>query len=113
MKNRAILVTGPFLRFDPDLAYAASDAIGFVMSGFGQWFQSFSEFDHIAVAILPIVQEGEIFANGFDGGQLVSPLARRRDVYSPSAGSEASFASGACRRTWILDGRTRAFVDRR
>jgi hypothetical protein len=57
------------LAFEPNLADAAAHPIRLVMGLGGQRLQRMAEFDQIAVAVIPIVEEGEISADGFDRSQ--------------------------------------------
>ena len=55
--------------FEPDLADAAANLVGVVMRGLAQRLERSAEFDDVAITILPVVEEGEIGADGFDRGQ--------------------------------------------
>jgi hypothetical protein len=50
----------------PDLTDAAAHLIDVVMGGLVERLERASQFDDIAIAILPLVEEGEIGANGVD-----------------------------------------------
>lgn len=51
------------IQLQPDLADATAHLVGVIVSGLAQRFERTPEFENIAVAILPVVQEGEIAAN--------------------------------------------------
>jgi hypothetical protein len=55
--------------FEPDLADAAANLVGVVMRGLAQRLERSAEFDDVAITILPVVEEGEIGADGVDRGQ--------------------------------------------
>jgi hypothetical protein len=55
--------------FEPDLADAAANLVGVVVRGLAQRLERAAELNDIAIAILPVVEEGEIGADGFDRGQ--------------------------------------------
>jgi hypothetical protein len=57
------------LELEPDLAYAAANLVGIVMGGLAQRLERAAELDNIAVAVFPIVEESEIFADRGDVGQ--------------------------------------------
>ena len=54
---------------DPHLADAAAHLVGVGAGAFGEFGQFAAEFDHIAVAVFPIVEEGEIVADGVERAQ--------------------------------------------
>src|SRR6185312_14307813 len=51
---------------EPDLANAALHPVRVVTRLIRKRWQRFTEFDDIAVAILPIIEEGKVVANGLD-----------------------------------------------
>src|SRR5579884_316123 len=55
--------------FEPDLADAAAHLVDVVMGGLAQRLQRPAEVNDVAIAVLPIVEDGEIAANVFDTGQ--------------------------------------------
>ena len=59
-------------KFEPDLADAAADLVGLVMSRLGERLQRAAEFENIPIAIFPFVKEGEIAADGVKTGQRVA-----------------------------------------
>ena len=54
---------------DPHLADAAAHLVGVGARALGEFRQFAAEFDHIAIAVFPIVEEGEIVANGVERAQ--------------------------------------------
>lgn len=54
-------------RVKPDLAGAASDLVVVVALIFRKFRQFATELDHITVAVFPIVEEGEVFADLVEG----------------------------------------------
>jgi hypothetical protein len=79
------------LALDPDLADAAANLVGVVVSGFGQRFERTPEVDHIAIAIFPIVEKGEVLANRFNRRQFDARGECWRPAYNPTDASPASF----------------------
>jgi hypothetical protein len=69
MQNRRAGRVAAALAFEPNLADAAANLVGVVMRGRAQRLEGAAEFDDIAIAVLPVVEEGEIGADGFDRGQ--------------------------------------------
>ena len=51
---------------EPDLARAAAHLIGVRSQSFGEGRQLAAELDQIAVAVLPVVEQGKVGADGFD-----------------------------------------------
>jgi len=54
---------------EPDLADATADLVGVVARALAQRLERAAELDDVAIAVLPVVEEGEIGADGFDRGQ--------------------------------------------
>jgi hypothetical protein len=80
--------------FEPDLADAAANLVGVVVRGWAQRLERSAELDDVAIAILPLVEEGEIGADRFDRGQrralqerlnlpLICAFARREPASPP------------------------------
>src|SRR6516164_1437459 len=59
---------GPALRLgcEPHLAGAATDLVLVRAVGLGKWGQAPAEFDHVAVAVLPVIEEREVGADRFE-----------------------------------------------
>ena len=55
--------------FEPNLADAAANLVGVVVRGLAQRLERAAQLDDVAIAVLPLLEEGEIGANGFDRGQ--------------------------------------------
>ena len=91
VKDRPAIRVRARLALDPNLAHAAANLVGVVVSGFGQRFERAPEVDHIAVAIFPLVQKGEVFANRFNRRQFDARGECWRTAYSPTGASSASF----------------------
>src|SRR5690606_2956602 len=47
-------------RHHPDLTHAAAHLVGFGLQGVGKRRQLASEVDQVAIAVLPVVEEGEV-----------------------------------------------------
>jgi hypothetical protein len=54
------------LAFQPYLTDAASHFVAFIVARLAKRLEGMTEFDDIAVAILPIVEGGEIVADGLE-----------------------------------------------
>jgi hypothetical protein len=67
------------LALQPDLADAALNFVGAVMGRLAQRLERMTEFDHIAIPVLPIVEESEVVANGLDIGQDSLEQCKRLD----------------------------------
>jgi hypothetical protein len=91
VKDRPAVCICPRLALDPNLAHAASNLVGIVVSDFGQRLERAPEFDHIAVALFPVVQKGEVFANRFNRRQFDARGESWLPAYNPTDGSPASF----------------------
>ncbi len=61
------------IALDPDLANAAPNLVRLVPRRFRHWFKRTPEFDHIAVAVFPIIEEREIIADDVNFGQVSAP----------------------------------------
>ena len=59
------------LAFQPDLTDAAPHFVAFIVARLAKRLEGMTEFDDIAVAILPIVEGGEIFADGLEISQAI------------------------------------------
>ncbi len=93
MKDRPAILVRSRLALDPNLAHAASNLVGVVVRAFGQRLQRATEFDHIAVAIFPIVQKSEVFADRFNRRQYGARGECLRHAYNPTDASPASLDS--------------------
>ncbi len=69
MQDRLAGRVAAALAFEPNLADAAANLVGVAMRGRAQRLERAAEFDDIAITVLPVVEEGEIGADGFDRGQ--------------------------------------------
>ena len=78
------------LALDPDLADAAAHLVGVVVRLVAQRLQRAAELDDIAIAILPIVEEGEIVAYRVDRAQRGLAGFIVEAVYSEEAAPGAS-----------------------
>ncbi len=56
----------------PDLAGAAAHAIVFYFGALGQAGQSASKLNYVAIALLPIVDQGEVFYNVVNAGRCIA-----------------------------------------
>src|SRR5271166_4183963 len=63
MEDRSARRVPAFLPLQPDLADAAPHLVGVVMRLFAQRLEVVTEFEHITIAILPLVEQGEIVAD--------------------------------------------------
>ena len=93
MEDRPAILVRSRLALDPNLAHAPSNLVGVVVRAFGQRFQRATEFDHIAVAIFPVVQKSEVFADRFNRRQYGARGECWRHAYNPTDGSPASLES--------------------
>jgi len=59
------------LAFQPHLTDAAPHLVDFIVGRLAQWLERMTEFDDIAIAILPIVEGGEIVADGLEISQAI------------------------------------------
>ena len=59
------------LAFQPYLTDAAPHLVDFIVGRLAQWLERMTEFDDIAIAILPIVEGGEIVADGLEISQAI------------------------------------------
>ena len=91
VKDRPAVSICSRLALDPNLAHAASHLVGVVVSGVGQRLERTTEVDHIAVAIFPLVEKGEVFANRFNRRQFDARGECWRPAYNPMDASTASF----------------------
>ena len=57
------------LKFEPNLADAAANLVGVIMRRLAERLERAAEFENIAIAIFPVVEEGEIAANRVKTGQ--------------------------------------------
>ena len=84
MKNGLARTVCARLALDPDLADAAANLVGVVVRRLGQRLQRAAELDDIAVAVLPIIEEGEVVAYGVN---------RVQDVLADSLANSANEAA--------------------
>src|SRR5262245_59907730 len=102
---------GAGLARQPNLAGAAAHLVGIRTQVVGQWRQRSAELDHVAVAVLPDIEEGKIRTDGIDrhsGARTLTPalrLDRARAIavvplciWSRAAAAQASVPRGQRRR---------------
>jgi hypothetical protein len=71
MQDRLAIGARFRLAFQPHLTNATTHLIDFIVGRLAKRFESMTEFDDIAIAILPIVKGGEIVANGLELSQAI------------------------------------------
>ena len=79
VKGRHAGGVDPRLFFKPDLADAPAHLVRVIMRGLAQGLEAVAEFDQIAVAVLPLVKGGEIFANRLKHSHCNIPSLLYRD----------------------------------
>jgi hypothetical protein len=85
VEHRFAVGAPPLLEFEPDLADAAANLVGLIMGGLAQRLERTAKLQDIAIAVFPIVEEGEIAAYRVDAGQFRRPSARVALLYRASA----------------------------
>lgn len=100
MKMGRPLVADSEFALDPYLADTASNFVDLAPRAVIDRFERAPEFDQIAVAIFPILQESKVVADGVDCRQLESRRWRSRAVYSASRPSNATLA-GRLEAAWL------------
>lgn len=90
MEDRAPLIVLARLALEPDLADAAAHLVDVVVRRFGQRLERTAELDDVAVAILPLVEEGEIVTDGVNRGQRRARELRCYDADIRLADAEAN-----------------------
>ena len=63
VEDRSARRVGAFLPLQPDLADAAPHLVGVVMRFVAQGLEAVTEFDHVTITILPLIEQGEIVAD--------------------------------------------------
>ena len=63
------------LAFQPYLTDAAPHLVAFIVGRLAKGLEGMTEFDDIAIAILPIVEGGEIVTNGLEINQAILAYA--------------------------------------
>jgi len=83
MQDRLAVGAPPRLALQPHLTDAAPHLIGLVVRRLAQRLERMTEFDDIAIAVLPIVKEGEIVADGGEISQAsLDLMLRTDDIYN-------------------------------
>ena len=76
------------LAFQPYLTDAAPYLVAFIVGRLAKGLEGMTEFDDIAISILPIVEGGEIVTNGLEISQAI--LAYARAFWHPTASGPVS-----------------------
>ena len=127
-EDRTVRAVWPHAGVEPDLARAASHLVGFIARRLRKRRQLPAELDKVAIAVVPIVQDGEIVDDFFDirhrpAGSLVTLyIGRQRGevdvswLYRPlqsQAGCLASLRSCGPRQAGARSAGVRVFCDAR
>jgi hypothetical protein len=91
--------------FEPNLADATADLVGVVARVPAQRLERAAELDDVAIAILPVVEERKIGADGFDRGQRRPLQPVERPAYIPFRRPRASLSEAALKARRARRGR--------
>jgi len=76
VQNRLAVGARSRFAFQPYLTDAAPHLVAFIVARLAKGLEGMTEFDDIAIAILPIVEGGEIVTNGLEISQAILVYAR-------------------------------------